>query len=69
MLLLGDPQQWNAEALKTAISSGKTRTVPVSRDIPVMLLYYTADTDASGAVRFRKDIYGRDGRVLSALSS
>ncbi|MBS0544256.1 MAG: L,D-transpeptidase family protein [Proteobacteria bacterium] len=69
VLLLDDPAQWSAEALKSAIATGKTRTVPVNRQIPVMLLYHTADADASGAVQFRKDIYDRDARLLSALSS
>lgn len=69
VLLLDDPTQWSPEALKAAIATGKTRTVPVNRDITVMLLYYTADADASGTVHFRKDIYDRDARLLSALSS
>ena len=69
LLLLDDPQQWSADTLKSAIGSGKTRTVRVNREIPVMLLYYTAAADGSGAVSFRKDIYQRDPRVLAALSS
>lgn len=69
LLLLDDPQQWSADALKAAIGTGRTRTVPVNREIPVMLLYFTAEADASGAAAFRKDIYQRDARVLSALSS
>lgn len=69
VLLLGDPQQWSAQALQSAIDSGRTRTVPVNRAIPVMLLYHTAEADASGAVYFRRDIYDRDARVLAALSS
>jgi len=69
VLLLDDAHHWSAEALRDAIATGRTRTVPVNREIPVMLLYHTAEADASGTVSFRTDIYGRDARVLSALSS
>jgi murein L,D-transpeptidase YcbB/YkuD len=69
LLLLDDPERWTAETLTAAIGTGKTRTVPVGRDMPVMLLYYTAEADVGGAVSFRKDIYSRDARVLAALSS
>jgi murein L,D-transpeptidase YcbB/YkuD len=32
-----------------------------------MLLYFTAEADADG-VTFRRDVYGRDGRVLAGLA-
>jgi murein L,D-transpeptidase YcbB/YkuD len=69
VLLLDDPERWSADALRAAIASGETRTVRVKRRLPVMLLYFTAEADEDGTVRFRPDLYGRDPRVLAALGA
>ncbi|MCC6610198.1 MAG: L,D-transpeptidase family protein [Burkholderiales bacterium] len=67
-LLLDDPARWSAEALAAAIATGETRTVPVKRRVAVMLLYFTAAPYGHGDVQFRRDLYGRDARVLAALA-
>jgi murein L,D-transpeptidase YcbB/YkuD len=73
LLLLDDPQRWNEEALAAAIASARTRTLPVGRHVPVMLLYRTAVADGSaatdhkGAVSFREDIYNQDPPLLAML--
>lgn len=69
LLLLDDPQRWTAEALNAAIDSARTQTLPVGRQVPVMLLYRTAVADDVGAVSFRFDIYDQDGRLLALLDS
>jgi len=69
LLLLDDPRLWSAEALDAAIASGRTQTVAVDRQVPVMLLYRTAVADATGAVSFRSDIYNHDGAVLALLDA
>jgi murein L,D-transpeptidase YcbB/YkuD len=69
VLLLDDPERWSADALRAAIATGETRTVRVKRRVPVMLLYFTAEADEDGTVRFRPDLYGRDPRVLAALGA
>lgn len=66
VLLLGDPTRWSAEAVEAAISSGQTRFVGVGRPVPVMILYFTADA-GEGGVRFLRDVYGRDRRILAGL--
>ncbi|TAN55458.1 MAG: hypothetical protein EPN19_03015 [Betaproteobacteria bacterium] len=66
-LLLDDAGRWSAAAIQEAIASGETRTVPVKRQVPVMILYFTAQGDADGAVRFNPDLYHRDARVVAAL--
>jgi murein L,D-transpeptidase YcbB/YkuD len=66
VLLLGDPEHWSAQAVEAAIDTGQTRTVPVARQVPVMLLYFTAEADQDGVV-FRRDLYQRDGDVLLGL--
>jgi murein L,D-transpeptidase YcbB/YkuD len=69
VLLLGDPEHWDAPALRAAIESGVTRTLPLKRQVPVMLLYFTAEADANGIARFNPDLYGRDAGVLAALDA
>jgi len=65
--LLDDPVRWSAPAIDIALATGATRTLPVRRRVPVLFLYFTAETDANGTVHFRRDLYGRDPRVLAAL--
>ena len=67
VLLLDDPERWDAQAIESAIATGETRVLRVRRHVPVMLLYFTAEADADGTVHFRRDLYGRDPRVLAAL--
>jgi len=71
-LLLDDSERWTAEALAAAIAglvaTGETLTVPVRRKVAVLLLYFTAAPYGDGDVQFRRDLYGRDARVLAALA-
>ena len=57
---------WSPEQIESALSSGKTRTVNLSRPIPVFLLYLTAVAEGD-EVLFRNDVYNRDAAVLNAL--
>jgi murein L,D-transpeptidase YcbB/YkuD len=66
-LLLDDPRKWSREQILAAIDSNKTRTVFLPEPIKVLLLYWTVDVDEQGRVWFRKDLYGRDRKVLAAL--
>jgi murein L,D-transpeptidase YcbB/YkuD len=67
VLLMDEPEQWSAEAIRAAIDTGETRTLPVKRRIPVLVLYFTAEGQEDGTAQFRPDLYGRDPRVLAAL--
>ena len=58
---------WTLDTIDVAIATGKTRTVPLLKPIPVYVLYETAYVDADGTVEFRNDIYDRDGRLDEAL--
>jgi murein L,D-transpeptidase YcbB/YkuD len=66
-LLLGDSRKWDGSAIASAIDSRRTRTVPLTRPMTTMLLYWTNDVDAAGNVYFLKDVYDRDRAVLEAL--
>ena len=67
-LALDDPK-WSAGALERAISTGKTRTIPVSNPVPVFVLYSSVTAHRDGTVEFLPDVYERDDEVLRALRS
>ena len=58
-----DPKRY----FQSILRSGNERRVNLEAPIPVHLVYRTAFTDVRGGLHFRKDIYGRDAKVLSAL--
>lgn len=68
-ILLDDPVKWGRDALQKVIQSNRTQTVMLARQIPVLLLYWTAEVGEDGTVHFRKDIYGRDAKILAGLRS
>ncbi len=68
-LLLDDPVAWSAEALQAALDSGRTRTIPVGREVTVLLHYSTAALDEQGRLQLRNDLYGRDEPILRALAT
>ncbi|MGB5147740.1 MAG: L,D-transpeptidase family protein [Porticoccaceae bacterium] len=66
-LLLDDETQWNVDAIAAMVAQGDTRRVDLARPVPLILYYWTVQTDADGALSFRPDIYRRDAAVLAAL--
>jgi murein L,D-transpeptidase YcbB/YkuD len=60
-----DPQGLFQEKL----DSGAETRVNLDRPIPVHLEYRTAFTNVRGGLEFRRDVYGRDGRIWSALEA
>ncbi|HEY3917034.1 MAG TPA: L,D-transpeptidase family protein [Stellaceae bacterium] len=67
-ILLGS-DQWSRDALDAAIATGETRSVKLTKSLPVYVLYWTAFVDPDGAVEFRDDVYGRDHRLADALAA
>lgn len=67
-IVLADPGRWNQQTLQAAIDTGKTQTVSLPRPWPVLILYWTAELDAAGRVRFLPDVYNRDPALLAALN-
>jgi murein L,D-transpeptidase YcbB/YkuD len=67
-ILLANPARWNRETLQAAIDDGKTQRVNLPRPWPVLMLYWTAELDAAGRVRFLPDVYDRDPSLLAALN-
>lgn len=62
-------QGWNQARLESAISPGPRRTVILEHPIAVHLVYFTAWVDDDGTVQFRRDIYGRDRDLSTALGA
>ncbi|OWU83758.1 peptidoglycan-binding protein [Oceanicola sp. 22II-s10i] len=58
-----DPQGFFQSILRT----GRETRVNLKEPVPVHLIYRTAVTDPKGRITFRRDVYGRDGRVWDAL--
>ena len=56
------------EAVEIARSGEYTR-VPVSRQMPVYITYFTMARDIDGELRTFNDLYGRDAPVLAALKA
>lgn len=67
-ILLADPGRWNQQSLQAAIDTGRTQTLRLPRPWPVLILYWTAELDAAGRVRFLPDVYARDQALLTALN-
>ena len=66
-LLLADPAQWNLQAIHAAVDGGTNRTLMLAHQVPVLLIYWTADADPDGRVIFKPDVYHRDARLQRAL--
>ena len=65
-LLGGDG--WNQGKFQQVLDEGTTKTVLLSKPVPVLLLYWTAMVDPDGLVYFYDDVYERDARIAEALS-
>jgi murein L,D-transpeptidase YcbB/YkuD len=54
------------EAVKIA-TSGKYTKVPIKKEMPAYITYFTMASDIDGDLKSFKDIYGRDAPVLASL--
>ena len=50
-----------------ALNSGVETVIPLDKHVPVHLIYRTAVTKPTGGMTYRRDIYGRDAKILAAL--
>ncbi|MFZ1990429.1 MAG: L,D-transpeptidase family protein [Alphaproteobacteria bacterium] len=64
--LSGDPAA-ETDTVKALIDAGETKTVPLIKPIPIYALYWTAFVNGAGETQFRRDLYGRDGRLIALL--
>jgi murein L,D-transpeptidase YcbB/YkuD len=66
-LLLG-PQGWTPEQLQRTVEAGRQVVVPLATPVPVTISYATAFRKPDGVLHFRRDVYGRDRKLLDALA-
>ncbi|WP_333816501.1 L,D-transpeptidase family protein [Tabrizicola sp.] len=60
----------DAEAeFEAALKTGKETMVKLKEHLPVHLVYFTAYPDAKGRIGYRRDVYGRDAALWSALQA
>lgn len=50
------------------LATGKEQQINLKEPVPVHIIYRTAFIDSKGRTEFRRDIYGRDGKIWKALS-
>lgn len=63
-LLLADNEHERFERL---LETGKTYEFRLSKPMPILLAYWTAEADSAGQPRYRPDIYRHDRSLLAAL--
>ena len=68
-LLLEGQEGWDRPALDRAVEAGTTQSVTLAKPVPVLITYWTAWVDRSGALQLRPDIYGRDAKVAAGLAA
>ena len=60
-----DPEGEFARHLNTRAENA----IPLTDHVPVHIVYFTAWPDARGRIEYRRDVYGRDGRIFDALQA
>ena len=65
--LLRQTGRWNRAALLRGLDDAVDLEVQLPEPLPVHLHYWTAWADENGTVQFRRDIYGYDAPLLTAL--
>lgn len=61
---VANPQEFFQARLKT----GSETRVDLKEPVPVHLIYRTAITKPKGGLEFRRDVYGRDAKIFSAMT-
>ena len=65
--LLARQSQNPVSEFQDILETGEETIVPLVEHIPVHIIYRTAVTTPDGRIGFRRDIYGRDAVIFSAL--
>lgn len=69
VLAMAGNEDWSREKIDETVAAGLRRSVTLRQPLPVYVGYATAFVDATGALQFRPDIYGRDGPLAAAMLS
>ena len=66
--VLKDPTNWSVEKIIEALKNGKTKEVPIKKEIPIHVLYWTAWSEGNQLI-FRDDIYNLDAQLFTKLNN
>lgn len=66
-ILDNDGQKDEAARITAIVDQQDTKVLHLRKPLPTYLVYFTAFTDDSGDVVFRRDVYNRDAAVVAAL--
>lgn len=66
-LMLDDANKWNLDSIQKLVDSKESKTIFLTEELTVMLVYSTVDLADSGSAEFYNDIYKRDAPVLDSL--
>ena len=64
---LDNQPNWDEAALHEVLDTRQTRRIHMKTPLPVLILYLTASLDTGNRVRFLRDVYDRDAKLLEAL--
>ncbi|MEN3973978.1 L,D-transpeptidase family protein [Emcibacter sp. SYSU 3D8] len=67
-LLAGD-EDWPRERIDAVLAAGKLQNIVLKQRLPIVIMYWTAQLDRDGTMRFFPDLYDRDPPVLRALGT
>ncbi|MBO9449652.1 L,D-transpeptidase family protein [Tropicibacter sp. R16_0] len=67
--LLAKQSESPKEFFHRVLDSGKETKVELEEHVPVHIIYRTAVISPKGQAEYRRDIYGRDAKIWSALSN
>ena len=67
--LLAKQEQYPQAFFHNTLSTGRETTVKLTQPVPVHLIYRTAYIGPKGEVQYRRDVYGRDGKIWEALKN
>jgi L,D-transpeptidase YcbB len=54
---------------RSHLETGHESVVTLDKPVPVHLVYFTAWPNAAGHIEYRRDVYGRDGRIFAAMEA
>ncbi len=66
-VLLAHDKGWSEAQVRAMADAGGTNEIKLTTEIPVHVVYFTAEVDDRGQLRTFADLYGLDGKVASAL--
>jgi murein L,D-transpeptidase YcbB/YkuD len=61
------PEGWDEERVREAMTAGERKRISLRQRLPVYLVYLTAWAEPGGPVHFRRDLYGHDDALETAL--